>query len=298
MHSTCTVATSALLFALGCGATPLGPGSSNRAGNPSTGGNFATGGVSYSGPGLGGTQSSSAGTGGVTPSGGIVATGGSSAITCTTPVQVSSKNCGVPSTVVGNFGIDWYHDYASLDHFAGFAYVFIAPTPNPSDTFVCYSSFWHSTVDLDTGADALCGAGTVPADCTRNAVAGIGFNLNQPQWGYGTFDNGYTQPTNPIESPATVSSVTVAFVNTADSDLRIQIAQHSVSGSIYYCWDIAGMQSPLTVSASHFTTTCWDSANPGATWDGTGAESIAFIIPSQAAKPTPFDACMQNVEFH
>jgi hypothetical protein len=152
----------------------------------------------------------------------------------------------------------------------------------------------RSAFGLNT--NALCGAGTVPADCTCNAVAGIGFNFSQPQWGYGTSANGYTQPTSPISTPAPISNVTVTFVNTAKSDLRIQIAQHSANGPIYYCYDIQGMQSPLTVASSHFTKTCWDSATPGATWDGTGTESIALIIPSQKLEPTAFDACIQNVE--
>ena len=295
MHATCNVIASALLFVFGCGGRPLGFSSSNRTGTTNTGGNSAAGGVSDSGHGLGGTQSLMAGTGGVTSSGGVAATGGSSAASCTTPAHVSAENCGVASIVAGSFYIDWYYNYVSSDHSDGFAYVFISPTANPLDTFVCYSPDPGGVAP--NPAYALCGAGTIPVDCTGNAVGGIGFNLNQLQWGDGTAENGYTQPTSPIRDFATVSSVTMTFVNTANSALRIQVAQHSASGSIYYCRDITGMQSPQTVAASHFTKTCWDSANPGATWDGTGAESVALIIPSQEAKPTPFDACIQKVEF-
>jgi hypothetical protein len=170
--------------------------------------------------------------------------------------------------------------------------VLVSVTPNPSDSLLCYAeAFGPST-------SALCGAGTVPADCSTNAVAVIGFNFNQAQWGGGTSQNGYTQPTLPIAFPAPVKDVTVTFVNPANSDLRIQIAQDSSNGPLYYCYGIKGMTSPVTVASDRFTKTCWDSANPGASWDGTDAESIALTIPSQRGEPTPFDACLQNVELH
>ena len=328
MRGTCIAMTLTLLLEFGCGGKPLASGPGNRSGTASTGGNAATEGASNAGIGAGGTQASAGGTsgfgvpatggrwstggepvtgghwgtGGVTSTGGVTATGGASGTTCTASRPTSTHNCGVASNAIGSFGLargnggDTRRNYYGLwGFFAGYAYVFISPTMNATDTLVCDgSSFGPST-------SAVCGAGTVPSDCTYNTVGGIGFNLNQPDWGYGTSDdNGYTytQPTVPISSPATVSDVTVTFVNTANSDLRIQIAQYSAGGPIYYCHDIGGMQSPLTVATSHFTRTCWDSANLGATWDGTGAQSIALIIPSQRLEPTPFDACIQNVELH
>lgn len=294
MHGTYTLATSVLLFAFGCEGKPLGSRPGNETAPASTGGSPGTGGVSSSGQGLGGTQASAAGTGGVTSTGGVIATGGSPPVACTTttPAKVSAANCGDPSTGVGSLVINWYYDYIQKP-FQGFAYVLISPTPNPSDTFVCPSDPFGSNGPVVSDS-SWCGVGTVPADCTGNAVAVIGFNLNQPQWGPG---HGSDQPTSPISNPDPVNSVTVSFSHRVNSDLRVQVAQHSESGSIYYCCDIAGMQSPATVAARQFTKTCWDSANPGAAWDGTGAESIALIIPSQVSKPTPFDACIEKVEF-
>ena len=294
MRGTCTMAISALLLAFACGGNPLGSSASTQTGTTSTGGNFATGGIRSSGDGLGGTQTGMAGSGGMTSTGGVAATGGSSVVPCTAPAKISANNCGMVSTASGSLGIDWNYYYMGYP-FQGYAYVFISPTPNSLDTLICRNIVLASS---NPGYGALCGAGTVPPDCTGNTVAGIGFNLNQPQWGYGTYDNGYTQPTNPISFPITADRVTVTFINTANSDLRVQIAQHSDSGPTYYCSDIAGMQSPVEVATSHFTKTCWNSASPGAVWDGTGAESIALIIPSQESKPTPFYACIQNVEFH
>jgi hypothetical protein len=314
MRSTYTIATSALLLAFGCEGKPL---SNNRTGSTGTGGNSATGGSSDTGHGLGGTQTWMSGTGGMTSTGGVPATGGipgaggvsaaggvlatggvpatggSTVVACTSPAKISADNCGAASTGIGNLRIDWYYDYVQYP-FRGYAYVFISPTPNPRDTLVCYSSPFGSSGPTIFNS-SWCGVGTVPADCTRNTVAGIGFNLNQALLSYWTPADGYPAPTDFLS--VTIKSVTVAFINRANSDLRIQIAQYSGSSPIYYCSVITGMQSPATVATSHFTKTCWDSANPGATWDGTGAESIGLIIPGQASKPTPFDACIQDVQF-
>jgi hypothetical protein len=319
MRSTRTVATLTLLLEFGCGGEMLDSSPSNSTGTNTRGGDSAAGGVRSSGNGVGGTsyvglpvsggqlgRSGGLATGGFISSGGVATTGGSSVVACTAPIITCADNCGVASSATGSFIPSPYYNYLSLGSFSGFAYVFISPAansfinlqacpdyarPTPSDTLLC------GTATFGASTSALCGAGIVPADCTYNAVGGIGFNLNQPQWGYGTIENGNTQPTNPISTPAVVSNVTVTFVNAAKSNLRIQIAQHSADAPIYYCFGIEGMQSPLTVASSKFTTTCWDSANPGSIWDGTGAASIAFIIPSQQSTPTPFDACIQNVVF-
>ena len=58
------------LFDFGCSGKPLVVGSSGRAGNTSTGGSIATGGVGYVGNGFGGIQASSGGTSGA---GGVIA---------------------------------------------------------------------------------------------------------------------------------------------------------------------------------------------------------------------------------
>ena len=90
-------------------------------------------------------------------------------------------------------------------------------------------------------------------------------------------------------------------MNTAHTDLRIQIVQYvhvwAPTVGTYFCYAIAGMTSLLVLSASDFTTTCWDSANRGTPWDGTNATGFEFIIPSQSQSPTPFDVCIQNVVF-
>jgi hypothetical protein len=299
MRTTCALVIAALLLAIGCEGKPLGSSSGNRpvaGGTGSTDSSVVTGGDSFSGQGHGGTRASTAGAGGMASTGRVAATGGASGGTCTTLTQISASNCDTPRTGVGSLLIDWYYPYIEAP-FQGFPYVFISPSSNPSDTLLCPDNPYGSNGARVPGS-SWCGAGTIPADCTGNTVAGIGFNLNQPQWGYGTLANGNSQPTDPISNPARVAKVAVSFSNRANSDLRIQIAQHSDSGPLYYCSDITRMASPVTVATSHFTKTCWDSTSPGVVWDGTGAESIALIIPGQTSKPTAFDACLQQVEFH
>ena len=306
----------ALLIALGCGGKAMDSSTGTQSGHEGTGGGLTMGGSNYAGNGLGGTQPSLGGasnvgvlaggshfgTGGIPATGGFAATGGMSVITCTTtPTPTCADNCAVASAASGNFVITGIHNYFQLVNYAGYGYVYISPTahsamPTPGHNCTYEAIVPNSTDTLDCGntafapsTSALCGAGTVPADCTYNAVAGIGFNLNQS----------YTdRSAKPITSPATISTVTVTFVNTANSNIRIQIVQHTAGGAVDYCYDITGMTSPLTVDAGYFTTTCWDGRNPGSAWNGTGAESFEFIIPSQELTPTSFDACIQNVVFH
>jgi hypothetical protein len=246
-------------------------GAAGIGGATSLGGTVGTGGITSSGgtTGKGGTTS----TGGTMNSGGTtnIGTGGT-----TTPVTASTANCGIPTAVTGSFIVS--NAYYKVGSYAGYGYVYIAPTST--------MSIQCPNTSLGSSTSALCGAGTVPADSSYAACAGFGFNLAQP-----------TSGANP--SPAvttTVSQVVVTFINTANTDLHIQIARYSGGATTHYCYAAKGKNSPLTLKASDFTTTCWDSANPGTSWDGAAAQNLEFIIPSSLLA-TPFDACIENVTF-
>ncbi len=187
-------------------------------------------------------------------------------------------NCKVPTAATGAFTIA-NGNYFKVGNYAGYGFVFISPyggTP-----LICpNSSFGSST-------SALCAAGVVPTDETYNTAGGFGFNLNQPTAG--------GDPAPSIVTPAIVSRVVVTFVNTANTDLHIQIVQLSGTTQTDYCYEAKGAVSPLTLDASDFNTMCWTTG--GALWDGTGAESFQFIIPSEATANVPFDACIQSVTF-
>ena len=258
----------ATLLAMGCdsGGSTL---------TPTTGTDTSTG--TGTGTGGSGNNSATGGKSGVTTS----STGGTSGTAGGAGSVSVAANCGTATSATGSFTIST-SNYFKVGNFAGYGFVYISPNGAPSIT--CTNSTFGSSTS------ALCGAGTVPADPDYKSVAGIGVNLNQAS-------AGGVNSAKAISSPAKVSTVTVTFANTANTDLHIQIVQNAAgtdSGGTNYCYEAKGKTSPLTLNASDFTTTCWDAA-PGTAWDGTGAQSFQFIIPSQAISPTPFDACIENI---
>lgn len=236
-------------------------------GAPITGGSKSTGGMVATG----GAKSTTSATGGAlnTNVGGATTGGGSA-------VAISTANCATPTPASGSFTRSG--NYFEVGNYAGYGYEVIGS--NATNNLTCPgSSFGSSTT-------ALCGAGTVPADSSYVAYGLFGFNLNQGVSGGGN-------PTPAITSPATVSQVVVTFVNTAGSDLHIQITQLSGTTQTSYCYEAKSATSPLTLKASDFNTTCWTTGGPP--WDGTGAELFQFDIPSQPAVATPFDVCIENL---
>lgn len=279
------------IFPFGCGGQVLES-------NSGTGGNLNTGVTAMPDIGAGGTHPTNGGAttvlstspggrlgiGGVSPMGGWASTAGASPNGCAPATATVANNCAVAFSATGSFTIA-NGTYFKLNNFAGYGFVYISPTSNPADSITCPNT------DFGPSTSALCGAGIVPADCAYNAVGGIGFNLNQSMAG----ETGSALPSN---SPAKVSTVVVTFANAANTDLHIQIVQNTTgsdAGGTYYCYEAKGAISPLVLNASDFNTTCWTTG--GTPWDGTGAQSFQFVIPSQATSPTKFDACIENVVF-
>jgi hypothetical protein len=251
-------------------------GTTGAGGATSSGGSVSVGGVSNRGgsTSTGGTTS----VGGAKGTGGAVATGGSAGTDGA--FFAGLANCGTPTSAIGNFTIS-YGNYFSVGAYAGYGFVYITRAPGGNNnTFTCPTS------TFGTSTSALCGAGSIPADSSNQTVAGIGFNLNEA-----ASDANSPQPIGMI-----VDTATIRFVNNANSDLRIEIERYATdTGSTYYCYEAKGKSSPLTLKASDFTTTCWDSANPGSPWDGTAARSPRLIIPCSTTATIPFDACIENV---
>jgi hypothetical protein len=272
---------SSLLLAVACdsGGTTVSPSNAggSAANNTNAGGNASVGGHT----GAGGTSSANT-------SAATCGTGGSSAASTVVIAATKAENCGTATAASGSFSIKT-SNYFQLGDYAGYGFVYISPTgyvgSDGKKSITCDNSTFGSATT------ALCGAGTVPADPSSNSVGGIGFNLNQTT-------AGGTNSAKAITTKA--STVTITFANTAVSGLHIQIVQNAAGTDtcgINYCYNAAGQSSPLVLNASDFTTTCWDSKNPGDIWDGTGAQSFQFVIPSNADNPTPFDACIENVVF-
>ncbi len=269
---------------------PGGGGNSQGGAGGSSGASTGGGGVSNTG------GSSAAHTGGAigsntggagNPTGGAGNTGGSSTTgTCTSCplVTAGSSDCATASTATGSFTIK-NSNYFQLGNYAGYGFVYISPTTNSADSITCANATFGASTT------SLCGAATVPADPCYNAVGGVGFNLSQATSGGKDSNKAIT---------TTVNNVTITFANTGATKLHIQIVKNAAgtdAGGTNYCIDASGKNSPITVDANVFTTKCWDSANPGDPWDGTGAQSVQMIVPSDATATTPFDVCLENIVF-
>ena len=242
------------------------------------------------GNGSGGSSAKSTLTGGANPGvggtpnadGGEVSAGGNTSCS-STPTATKADNCAKPTITSGSFTVS-NGNYFKLGSYAGYGYVYISPTKNSADSVTCdNSSFGSGTLT------ALCGAGVVPADCNHDAVGGVGFNLAQP-----------TSGGDPAPAVAnTVHQAVVTFTNTANTELRFQIVKFDGTTKMNYCYDATGKSSPVTIGASDFTSTCYLADSVGTAWDGASAESFQFIVPSRGLEQgqTPFDVCLQNVEF-
>ncbi len=195
-------------------------------------------------------------------------TAGTGTASCSTPTAAVATNCSIPTSMDGSFLRTG--NYFTLSHFSGYGYVYVAPNLDSNDTVHCDLASTRNFGDSNT---ALCGAGMVPMDCTQQAIGGFGFNLRGSQ--------------QPVAD--TINSMVFTFKSTTTTKLRIQVGS--------YCYSTISGNSPIMLNATDFTTTCWDSANRGTAWDGTSAQSIQMIIPSDATSDTPFDMCLQNVTF-
>lgn len=287
-----------LAIAVGCdsgGTTtaPTGTGTgsatdTNTGAGGGTGVQTGVGGGNHTGGAGVATGTGGAHTGGAATSGtGGAAQGGGS---CTPPSASVSGNCKTATAVTGT--LTNAAGYITAGNYAGYGFFYISPSSDQTLTVACTDSTkGGNTSYFGTSKNSLCGAGIVPADTCYNAIGGIGFNLNQSVAG-GTNSN------PPISG--TISQITVAWTcTTACSGLHIQVVQDATASGTPtpYCYDAgdAGSTSPLTLTASQFTTSCWSSAAPGTAWDGTNAQSFQFIIPSQATATTPFDLCITSV---
>jgi hypothetical protein len=167
--------------------------------------------------------------------------------------------------------------YIKGSNYAGYAFSFISFSQDPNDKMVC---------GFEDDATSLCLAGhlpwklNTPEDLAEVAV--VGWNLNQ--------EASPEAAARPLSW--TVSTVTVAFVNRAKSDLRLQVNQ----GTNYYCYDLSSATSPVTVKADELSTSCWDMA--GYSWDGTGATGIQLVVPSEPGRDVTFDVCLATVTLH
>ena len=170
--------------------------------------------------------------------------------------------------------------YASAGPLTGPAYTFVSPNP-ATGTSISPACDGSGTCVPPFGA-SLCASGTVGQDATYLTVAGAGFDLSSP-------DSGSAAQTMILPG----SELTLAFANPGGSDLRVQLIGDT-SGSTFWCYDLAGATSPVTIALSSFNTQCW--FGTGAAFvPGTPVAGIQLVVPASASGPVPFDFCLLGV---
>jgi hypothetical protein len=81
--------------------------------------------------------------------------------------------------------------------------------------------------------------------------------------------------------------MTVSFANPGGSPLELQL---NSSTSTYWCYELAGATSPVTIPLTSFNTQCWD--NDGQSFaPGTAITSIDLVVPGSDTSSTPYNFC-------
>lgn len=147
------------------------------------------------------------------------------------------------------------------------------------------------------GPSALCIAGSVSADTSYRATAGLGFMLNQEVLVPGaaqeldaSIDGGAIPPVGSITVPTSIT-VTVAKSGTdlaGNSSLRVQMTD--VNGNLF-CYGGA-MDAPIPIEK--FNTKCWNNSGDAAT-PSTAFTRLDVIVPSSSSSERPFSYCITNV---
>jgi len=213
------------------------------------------------------------------------------------PVQGPSCDGGVP-TAEGQFSVTGTYVTAGSLHGYGAAW---GSTVDGSSATVCATPVCTAgqtgaagTCSPALGPSALCTAGTVSADPTYHATAGVGFELNQDVLVDGGIDNGNVDggAISPIGTTTIPNSITVAITRApavgGNSSLRLQLKD--VDGNLF-CY--AGPLNEV-IPIGKFNTQCWNNKGDFAT-SSTLFTRLDIIVPSSATTDLPFSYCLTSV---
>lgn len=262
------------------GGTSAKGGSQNSGGTNNPGGTISKGGSPNTGgvPNSGGTTVSPSGGTSVVSSGGVSSPGGATTSTGGSTVTLTSCTPSGALTISGSYVTDgncggYAFTFASVSAKAAAGSVTISPTCTTSG---CTPAF--------AGA-GLCVTGSVGIASDSGSVAGVGFNLLQPQTGGGT----------PTAFALSGTSLTVGFTNTGGSPLRVQLTGDT-AGATYWCYDISGKTSPQTIPLASFNSQCWTGGAGTPFTPGTSkVVAIQMLIPSNTTTASSFNACLNSV---
>jgi len=258
---------------------------------PGTGGARAgTGGAL---PGTGGTRPSTGGVGGAVPAtGGATGAGGTTRVTLpdgsppdATPPDIRSREVNIVDTrpPLPDLGRDSTSTTPARPVIGADGTITITTGNYVLVGGVASSAGGSgSSITLTYDSTSFCASGTVGANSTYQSWAQAGFAVNQPPTATGS-------PAQPISFSG--NSITLAYTNPGASPLRIQLSDASYT---YWCYQLDGSTSPVTIPLSSFNTKCWD--NSGTPFvSGTQVQNINMLVPGSNTRTTPFSFCFNGL---
>jgi poly(3-hydroxybutyrate) depolymerase len=173
--------------------------------------------------------------------------------------------------------------YAQLGAWGGYPFTYLWPSSGASaGTTISPNCSGPGSCTPALSGSSMCASGTVGADATLTTSAGVGFDF---------------QPESPgsSASPITLSSssVTISFSNAGGSNLVVNLVSDP-SGSTFWCYELRGATSPVTIPLSSFNTACWNSSGQSLS-PGTQVAGIFVYVPSSATTNVPFDFCLLGI---
>ncbi len=194
-----------------------------------------------------------------------------------TNVDSSDAGSGSDSGTPASLG------YAQLGDWGGYPFTYLWPSSGASaGTTISPNCAGPGSCLPALGGSSICASGTVGADATLTTSAGVGFDFQPESSGSSV-------------SPITLSSsnVTISFSNAGGSNLVVNLVSDP-SGSTFWCYELNGATSPVTIPLSSFNTACWNGSGQPLS-PGTQVAGIFVYVPSAAATNVPFDFCLLGI---
>jgi hypothetical protein len=236
-------------------------GKSYTGGNTSTGGKSATGGSKYTGGSTSTGGKSSTSTGGKSPTGGTT----------------YNYSGGYTGTGGGSF--------TGAMKIATDGYVAMAANMYTLHGYVNTFADVNSSVQGSIGTRNICATGIIEPNSSYLSYAGMNINVNQTSASSGSTISSLT-----IDA----KYITISFSNDYNAPLRFQL--NSDTGT-YWCYDLSGLASPVTVPLDSFRTSCWDPASGYPFKPGTAITSISMVVPGDTVSEYKYNICFYGVTF-
>ncbi len=202
----------------------------------------------------------------------VATVGGMNAVVASPPVNTSSSCLSVNNNYAINEGPE----------LAGYAYTFTTQQGNNDLSVASISPSCDQTgCSPPFPSNALCASGVVPASPNRGIVAGIGFNVSQPETSY-NLSPAYstTLPSDSLQATLLVNTI---------GGLLLNIRFIGVDGTVF-CQDIRAGDHTSSVNISWSPSCSSDSAANMS--PSTPITAIQLVVPSDDSRDIAFDFCL------